>query len=107
MAKKSLEERLVAARALVAKYEEQIAKGNAQADVQVGDDVTFKFGRADTSRELSGKIVAAEDGKVVILVGIKPYTVAVRDILSNPTADARKPEEAADEVASEDPLNVA
>lgn len=118
MSKKSLEERMAAAKALVAKYEEQIAKGAAQADVQVGDVVTFKFGRGDTARELEGNIVAADDGKVVILVGIKPYTVLVRDILANPTADARKPE-ATEEVAaetpsvindgaaSEDPLNAA
>lgn len=114
MSKRSIEERLVAAKALVAKYEEQIAKGTAQADVQVGDTVTFKFGRGDTARELSGNIVAADEGKVVILVGIKPYTVFIRDILANPTADARNVPadgEATDivteDAASEDPLNAA
>lgn len=109
--KQSLETRLANARALVAKYEAML---NSQAqinNVQVGDEVTYKFGRSDKSRTESGTVTAVGDtpqGRVVAIQTGEGLDIVLRkvraaDILSNPSADARNAEPAND-AADADPL---
>jgi hypothetical protein len=109
---RSLAERLEAARALVAKYEAQINSEAQINNVQVGDDVDFKYGKSNVGagvRTLTGTVQAVGDtdnGRVVvILVGegidIKPYKVRAADITANRTAETRN---AAETAPGGDPL---
>lgn len=111
--KRSLAQKIEATRALLAKYlalENSLAQIN---NVEVGDDVTFKFGRAEKARNISGKIIAigdTEQGRIVAVQtgeGLDVKTVKVRaaDIVSNPSADARNAEDGEAPVeADADPL---
>lgn len=112
--KQSLEQRIIATRALLAKYEARLNAEKQINNVQVGDEgVTFKFGRSDKAREETGKVVAVADssqGKVVsVLVG-EGVDMAIRkvraaDIISNPSADERNAAEGGEEAATDaDPL---
>ena len=62
---KTLTEKLAAALELVAKLKQQIVSEALLNDIHDGDEVTIKYGRADTAREVSGKIVGIkrEEGK--------------------------------------------
>lgn len=102
---KTIEEKLAAARNLVAKYEQQIKSDAIINNVEEGDAVTIKFGRGDKVRTVAGKIVgknATDTGLTVVVLGddFKPYTVFARDILTNDAAEARNAA-AAGEVAPE------
>lgn len=109
---KTTEEKLVAARALVAKYEAAILADVIAANVQVGDEVSIKFGRGASVREVSGSIVGIADRTAVVLTPeLKTFKVNFRDIVSNPAAEARNaaaaPAEAEASDAAGDPLNEA
>jgi hypothetical protein len=100
---KTLEERLTSARALVAKIEGQIRERDMLNNVQEGDRVTFSYGRAEKTRELSGTVLSIRDdekmGRQALIQSgegfdIQNYKVRVADILTNVTADERNASEA-------------
>ncbi len=107
---KTLQEKLVAARALVAKYEAAIAGEAILLNVTAGNKVDFNFGRGEKKRTLSGVVVAVKDdeklGRIArIQVGedfdAQFYNTRVADITVNHDA----PVEASDEPSDEtDPL---
>jgi hypothetical protein len=112
---KTNQEKLVAARALVAKLEQAV---NAEAilnNVNVGNKVRFAFGRGEKRRELDGTVVAVrEDEKQGKLARINSgegfeqqgFTVRVADIVENydaPQAEGTE-EASSDEAPASDPL---
>ena len=117
--KRSLEQRLADTLALAEKYRAEINSLRQINNVQVGDTVTFKFGRAEKARNIAGTVIATGDtpqGKVAAIstgegLDIKTVKVRAADIVSNPSADARNSEGDAPADASvetsEDPLNAA
>lgn len=101
---KTIQEKLEAARKLVAKYEQKIKSDAIINNVEEGDVVTIKFGRGDKVRNITGKIVGTnptDTGLTVVVLGedFKPYTVFARDILSNDAAEARNAAAAGDDAA--------
>lgn len=92
---KTTEQKLNAARALVAKYEAALVAEAAQSDVRDGDIVTIKYGRAESVREVNGKIVGVANtdaGLVVAVIDgeLNTYKVHVRNIVANVSAEGRK-----------------
>jgi hypothetical protein len=122
---KTLNEKLVAAIAYVEKLRAQIESEAIIADIQTGDEVTIKYGRAEKVREVQGKGVGVkhEEGKLPLVVVLsddfETFKVVARDILANTSKDARQGEALVsddvavldvapyDELASEDPLAAA
>lgn len=110
---KTLTERLVAARALVAKLEAAVKAEAILNNIEVGDDVTIKFGRAEKVRHIKGKVVGLNNTDNGLMVAVlsedfKPYTVHARDVIDNASAEGRAPaasedvEAAAEAVAEAD-----
>jgi hypothetical protein len=113
---KSLNELLVAAKERVAKLEAKIAAQQALNTTEVGDNVTFIFGRGEKKRSLTGKVRAIKDvdgtrfASIEAAVGDDEFDVAivkvrVADITANATADERKAadtSEEAEEVEADD-----
>lgn len=103
---KTITERLVAARALVAKLE---AAEKAEAilnNIEVNDNVTIKFGRAEKVRHIKGKVVGLNNTDNGLMVAVlsedfKPYTVHARDVIENASAEGRAPAVADVEAAAE------
>lgn len=114
--KRSLAERIEATRALLAKY---LAEQNSLTqinNVEVGDDVTFKFGRAEKARNLDGKVIAVgdtEQGRVVAVqtgegLDVKTIKVRAADITEKRSADERSaPSDEAPASDDTDPLSAA
>lgn len=98
MSKQTTEQKLANAKALVAKYEDQLRKEALANNVEIGDDVTFNFGRKETKREISGKVTGVRDDAngrwVAVAVGegfdATTYRIRSADILNNPKADERR-----------------
>lgn len=122
MTTKTLAEKIVDAQARLAKLLGEQSAAAARANVAIGSSLTFKYGRGDTVRNITGTVAAvdAEAGKLVVLDGIKPYTIFFRDIVGSdetpaeaPAVDANDPAAQGtpsvvnDGAASEDPLNAA
>lgn len=114
---RTLEEKIALTRALLAKYEAQANALQQINNVEVGDDITFNFGRADKVRSLTGVVQAVGDtefGRMVAVLsgeGINAEIKKIRaeHITENRTAAARSGEAApvaTDEapVADADPL---
>lgn len=100
---KTLEEKIAATRALLAKYEAQAYTAAVANNIEKGDTVTIKFGRGDKAREVTGDVIGVADtdnGRFVAVLDaeLNSYKVHVRDVLANPNADARN---AADDAAPE------
>src|SRR4051812_3464676 len=98
MPAKSLQERLTAAEALVAKYKAQIAQEAILRNIQVNDDVDFTYGRDATKRSLTGTVTGTRtDDNNVMWVAIasgegfdlQTYKVRATDITENRTAAKR------------------
>lgn len=109
---KTIEERLEAARNLVAKYEAQIASDRISANVAVGDAVVVKFGRGAKVRDVNGTVVGIKDRTAVVLdADLRTVRVNFRDIVANTTAAEREaagnPAEAEASSADADPLSEA
>jgi hypothetical protein len=104
---KTLQEKLAAAVALVAKYEQAIASEAILLNVEAGNRVDFNFGRGEKKRVLSGVVVAVKDdeklGKIArIQTGdgfdAQFYNTRVADITVNHDAPVSEGE---DPLASE------
>ncbi|GEM_PF-6560788 len=114
---RTLDEKIAATEALLAKYKQQKLTEAILNNIQIGDDVDFNFGRGESRRTLTGKVTVGitDDeavGKVVAVFAgegfdAKTYKVRVADITANRTAAERGPEEATEETAEAvDPLSV-
>ena len=114
---RSLDERIAATKALLAKYEQQKLTESILNNIEVGDDVDFLYGRSDSGegrRTLTGKVtvgLTADEswGNVVgVFAGegfdAKSYKVRVKDIKANRTAAQR--DAAAPKADKKDPLDV-
>lgn len=110
---RTLEQKLEAAQALVAKYQQQIKSAAIVNNVEVGDEIDFTFGRGAKKRDLSGKITAIKDDEtfgrlVAVLSGegfdATSYKVRVADITENRTA-AERDAPAASDAAGSNPLD--
>ncbi len=97
---KTTAQKLEAARALVAKYEQQLDSETILNNIEVGDDVSFKFGRGEKARVLEGSVVAVGEVERLGLVAavqsgegidVQTYKVRVLDITENRTAATRDP----------------
>lgn len=113
---RTLEQKLEAAVALVAKLQGQINAIAILSSVSPGNEVVFKFGRGDKARELTGTVTAVGEteagskvARVVTNQGTmdeQAFKVRVADITRNISVEA---EEAAAADASEgdavDPLD--
>lgn len=110
---RTLDEKIAATEALLAKYKQQKLTEAIMNNIEIGDDVDFTYGRADSKRTLTGKVVVGitDDENWGKIVGIeagegfdkKVYKVRVPDITANRTAENRPVPGAPDA----DPLNVA
>lgn len=86
----TLEQKLEQAEARVRKLRQQILTANLLNNIQIGDDVTIKYGRGDKVRNVEGKVVGVSLPDVVVLDSdLQSYKVNVRDILENAAAAAR------------------
>lgn len=103
---KTLIEKLAAAKALVAKYEQAIKAEAILNNILVGDKVTIKFGRAEKVRHINGSVVGlnnTDNGLVVAVLSddFTPYKVHARDIIANASAEGREPTTVAEEFVGE------
>ena len=113
--KKTLEERLLDAKAVVAKLEQQIATRNLINNVDKGDKVVFNYGRAEKKRSLTGIITAKKETEqglqLKIVVGedfdAEDYKVFARDITENLTKGTTAPADADEGQDDNDPLTAA
>lgn len=96
---RTLEQKLAAARVLVAKYEHEIRSAAIRSDIRQGDVVTFIFGRAEKKRTLKGSIVGIKSDErqglhLRVMVGegfdAEIHNAHDRDLTSNITQDERK-----------------
>lgn len=102
---KTLNEKLAAAKALVAKYEAQIKAEAILNNIELSDKVTIKFGRAEKVRHINGTVVGLNNTDNGLMVAVlsddfKPYTVHARDVIDNASASVREPA-VADEASAE------
>ena len=93
---KTLNEKLAAAKTLVAKLEAAIKAEAILNNIQEGDSVVIKFGRAEKVRTIPGKVVGlnnTDNGLVVAVLSddFTPYKVPARDVVENFTAAERAP----------------
>lgn len=107
---KTLNEKLAAAKALVAKYEAQIKAEAILNNIELSDKVTIKFGRAEKVRHINGTVVGLNNTDNGLMVAVlsddfKPYTVHARDVIENASAEGRAPavaEQVAEPVAADE-----
>lgn len=87
----TLEAKLERATAYVAKLQAAIVARDIVNDVQVGDAISFKYGRAERTRLLDGVVLATLVGtqQAIVLVDGKPYTIPFQTITANVTKEAR------------------
>lgn len=102
---KTLNEKLAAAEALVAKYKAQIKAEAILNNIELSDKVTIKFGRAEKVRHINGTVVGLNNTDNGLMVAVlsddfKPYTVHARDVIDNASASVREPA-VADEASAE------
>jgi len=87
---KTLEQKLAIAEAQVAKIKAAIATAAIVGDIQRGDKVIVKYGRADTARAVNGEVVGVALPKVAILSDdFDTFTVHVNAVITNFTKDGR------------------
>jgi len=97
MAKMTTLAKLEAAKASVIKYKAQLIAESARSDLEVGDAVLFSHGRAETKKDLNGKVIGIKSDTnglwVAVVVGegfeSETYKIRAATIINNATADAR------------------
>jgi len=86
----TLDQKIEAAEARLAKLRQQKLTESLLSNIEKGDKVTIKFGRADKVRHIEGEVVGVALPNVAVLAGdLETYKVNVRDIIANPTAQER------------------
>lgn len=105
----TLDQKIEALEARLGKLRQQKLTETMLSNVEKGDKVTIKFGRADKVRHINGEVIAVAIPNVVVLgEDLETFKVHVRDIIANQAAservgvkdtaeigaDGRRPEEA-------------
>lgn len=86
----TLDERIAKVEKQLAKLRQQKLTESLMNNIERGDKVTIKFGRADKAREISGEVVGVALPNIVVLSDdLETYKAHVRDVLSNPAAAER------------------
>ena len=86
----TLDERIAQAKQRLAKLEQQKLTESLLENIEKGDSVTVKFGRADKVRHITGEVVGVSLPNIVVLSGdLETVKVHVRDVIENPDAAAR------------------
>lgn len=86
----TLDEKIANLEARLEKLRQQKLTESLLENIEKGDKVTIKFGRADKVREIEGEVVGVKLPHVVVLDDeAETYKVHVRDVLSNPAAAER------------------
>jgi len=86
----TLDQKIEALETRLAKLRQQKLTESLLSNIEKGDKVTIKFGRADKVRHIEGEVVGVALPNVAVLAGdLETYKVNVRDIIANPTAADR------------------
>lgn len=86
----TLDQRIEQAEARLAKLRQQKLTESLLSNIEKGDKVTIKFGRADKVRHIEGEVVGVALPNIAVLAGdLETYKVHVRDVIANPTASER------------------
>ncbi len=86
----TLDQKIEQAEARLAKLRQQKLTESLLNNIEKGDKVTIKFGRADKVRHIDGEVVGVALPNIAVLAGdLETYKVHVRDVISNPTAAQR------------------
>lgn len=86
----TLDQKIEQAEARLAKLRQQKLTESLLNNIEKGDKVTIKFGRADKVRHIDGEVVGVALPNIAVLAGdLETYKVHVRDVVSNPTAADR------------------
>jgi len=86
----TLDQKIEQAEARLAKLRQQKLTESLLNNIEKGDKVTIKFGRADKVRHIEGEVVGVALPNIAVLAGdLETYKVHVRDVVSNPTAADR------------------
>lgn len=112
---KTLAEKITATRVLLAKYEQQELTASIVNNIEAADDVDFNYGRGETRRVITGRVVTVGDsdqGKLAVVqfgegLDVKVVKVRVADITANRTAAERTAAEASTAGEATDPLTAA
>lgn len=86
----TLDQKIEQAEARLAKLRQQKLTESLLNNIEKGDKVTIKFGRADKVRHIEGEVVGVALPNIAVLSGdLETYKVHVRDVVANPTAADR------------------
>lgn len=86
----TLDQKIEQAEARLAKLRQQKLTESLLNNIEKGDKVTIKFGRADKVRHIDGEVVGVALPNIAVLAGdLETYKVHVRDVVANPTAAER------------------
>jgi preprotein translocase subunit YajC len=86
----TLDQKIEQAEARLAKLRQQKLTESLLSNIERGDKVTVKFGRADKVRNIEGEVVGVALPNIVVLgADLETVKVHVRDVIANPSAEAR------------------
>jgi len=94
-------DKIESTKAILAKYERQLARFGITDDTKPGDTVRYEFGRGDSKRVLTGKVQAIGDvggpmGTIAVIqhgegLDIQIHKVRIHDVLENLSQAIRGP----------------
>jgi len=74
----------------IAKLRQTLLTESLLNNIEKGDKVTIKFGRADKVRNIEGEVAAVALPNIVVVgPDLESFKVHVRDVIANPSAEAR------------------
>lgn len=86
----TLDQKIEQVEARLAKLRQQKLTESLLNNIEKGDKVTIKFGRADKVRHIEGEVVGVALPNIAVLAAdLETYKVRVRDVIANPTAAGR------------------
>jgi len=86
----TLDQKIEQAEARLAKLKQQKLTESLLTNIEKGDTVTIKFGRADKVRHIEGEVVGVALPNIAVLAAdLETYKVHVRDVIANPKAAER------------------
>lgn len=86
----TLDQKIEQAEARLAKLRQQKLTESLLSNIEKGDKVTIKFGRANKVRHIEGEVVGVALPNIAVLAAdLETYKVHVRDVIANPAAAER------------------